>query len=63
MNLDTNNLDAEGKSTVCREGHGCLTAPGFSRVDRDAMMAQLGGQERSGPRRLQPRVSRRLGRR
>jgi hypothetical protein len=32
--------------------------PGFSRVARDPMMAQLGRHERSGPRRLQPRVSR-----
>jgi hypothetical protein len=34
--------------------------PGFSRVARDAMMAQLGGHERSGPRRLQPGVGRHL---
>jgi hypothetical protein len=33
--------------------------PGFSRAVRDAMMAQLGRQERSGPRRPQPRVGRR----
>jgi hypothetical protein len=26
----------------------------FSRADRDAMVAQLAGQESSGPRRLQP---------
>ena len=39
----------------CRQTH---NGPGFSRVDRDAMMTQLGGQESSGPRRLQPRVRR-----
>jgi hypothetical protein len=34
-------------------------AHGFSRADRDATLAQLGAQQRSGPRRLQPRVGRR----
>jgi hypothetical protein len=34
--------------------------PGFSRAVRDAMMAQLGRQGRSGPRRLQPLVGRRF---
>jgi hypothetical protein len=29
---------------------------GFSRVARDAMMAQIGRQERSGPRRLHPEL-------
>ena len=36
--------------------------PRFSRAGRDAMIEQLGGQKRSGPRRLQPRaVGRRRG--
>ena len=40
---------------VCRKPHNVHR---FSRVARDGMMAQLAKQERSGPRRLQPRVSR-----
>ena len=33
-----------------------LTAPQFSRADRDWMIAQFGVQKRSGPRRLQLQV-------
>jgi hypothetical protein len=39
---------------------GTPNGPGFSRAVRDAMIVQLGWQEPSGPRRLQPRVGRRL---